>query len=538
METYQDRMKKITENGQHMRAALLEPVVDLDSGGFIADKKARAERLEQVTPHTIFEQAGKGAAMIQATASNAVRKYCEERGMAPSNELLASAYQAIENVLSLSGGGEKQVGSLLFESAQMSSTEGIIMRDRLVSLILPIMLMSITSNIVTHIPAGFNQSEIFKIWRTAGSTFGDLTKGERIEYDFSGQYSSMDVRKLAGTGNGSKTGSSDEFEWDSNTVIYSGSGTSVWPMKKKSVRILHDRNIVAKDDGAGNLSGTFVVGSTTITVTGAVNYDTGNINPVFSTAPVNGIEIHVMFDVNIEKDPTLIPTVDHEMDSRVLYPHESAIAAGVTLQALWALRREYNLNADSMAMTALRNILAADKDRKRLNDMYFFMKDERSWSYAVPDGVYFQEYYETLKQTLLTIDSVLMNRTGVSGLVGIVADSLSSVLFRTMREPNFVAAPGYVRRPQPHFVGRLFGMWDLYEDPQGTSYTSLCYAKGANHGEAGYVAGDAVPALTFKHSIQTDLNYKSTLWELAYRDLNPFDGREFFMKLEMTDGES
>jgi len=208
-----------------------------------------------------------------------------------------------------------------------------------------------------------------------------------------------------------------------------------------------------------------------------------------------------MFDVNIEKDPTLIPTVDHEMDSRVLYPHESAIAAGVTLQALWALRREYNLNADSMAMTALRNILAADKDRKRLNDMYFFMKDERSWSYAVPDGVYFQEYYETLKQTLLTIDSVLMNRTGVSGLVGIVADSLSSVLFRTMREPNFVAAPGYVRRPQPHFVGRLFGMWDLYEDPQGTSYTSLCYAKGANHGEAGYVAGDAVPALTFKHSI-------------------------------------
>jgi hypothetical protein len=534
METYQDRMKKITENGQHMRAALLEPVVDLDSGGFIADKKARAERLEQVTPHTIFEQAGKGAAMIQATASNAVRKYCEERGMAPSNELLASAYQAIENVLSLSGGGEKQVGSLLFESAQMSSTEGIIMRDRLVSLILPIMLMSITSNIVTHIPAGFNQSEIFKIWRTAGSTFGDLTKGERIEYDFSGQYSSMDVRKLAGTGNESK----DEFEWDSNTVIYSGSGASVWPMKKKSVRILHDRNIVAKDDGAGNLSGTFVVGSTTITVTGAVNYDTGNINPVFSTAPANGIEIHVMFDVNIEKDPTLIPTVDHEMDSRVLYPHESAIAAGVTLQALWALRREYNLNADSMAMTALRNILAADKDRKRLNDMYFFMKDERSWSYAVPDGVYFQEYYETLKQTLLTIDSVLMNRTGVSGLVGIVADSLSSVLFRTMREPNFVAAPGYVRRPQPHFVGRLFGMWDLYEDPQGTSYTSLCYAKGANHGEAGYVAGDAVPALTFKHSIQTDLNYKSTLWELAYRDLNPFDGREFFMKLEMTDGES
>jgi hypothetical protein len=181
--------------------------------------------------------------------------------------------------------------------------------------------------------------------------------------------------------------------------------------------------------------------------------------------------------------------------------------------------------------------LAADKDRKRLNDMYFFMKDERSWSYAVPDGQYFQEHYETLRQTLLTIDSVLMNRTGTSGLVGLVADSYSSVIFRSLKAPFFTPAPGYVRKPQPHYVGRLFGMWDLYEDPQGDSYTSLCYGKGPNHGESGYVAGDAVPALSFKHTIQTDLNYKSTLWELAYRDLNPFDGREYFMKLEMTDGE-
>lgn len=44
----------------------------------------------------------------------------------------------------------------------------------------------------------------------------------------------------------------------------------------------------------------------------AVNYATGNINPIFSTAPTNGIEIHVGFDVDIEKDPTLIPLVSTE----------------------------------------------------------------------------------------------------------------------------------------------------------------------------------------------------------------------------------
>lgn len=536
MERYNKRVAKIAEAGQHMRSVLLEPVIDMDSGGFIDDKKARAERLTAATSGSIFEMAGDQAPMILASASNAVRAYCNQYGHAPSAEVLASAYWAIENVLKgLPEGGDMKVGSMLFESSQMSTTEGIIMRDRLVSLILPTMLSSITTNICTHIPGDFNASEIFRIWRTAGSTFGDMTVGDRLDWTYNGQYSSMDIRKQAGTGDGSKTGSSDEFKWDSNTEIYSGEGTDVWPMKKKSVRVLHDRNIVAKDDGSGNLAGTFTVGATTVTVTGTVNYTNGTINPVFSAAPASGIEIHVLFDVDIEKAPTLIPKVDHEMESETLRPHEAAIAAGVTLQALWGLRREFNLNADSMAMTAMRNLLAADKDRKRLNDMYFYMKDERSWSYSYNESAYFQEHYETLKQTLLEIDSVLMDRTGVSGLVGLVADAKSAVIMKSMKAPHFVPAPGYVRKPQPHYIGRLFGMWDAYEDPQGTDYQTLCYAKGPNHGQAGYVAGDAVPALSFKHSIQTDLNYKQTLWELAYRDLNPFDGREFFMKLEMTD---
>ena len=533
MEQYNKRITEILENANHMKESLLKPVIDESSGGFISDARTRFERLEAVTENSIFEMAGKQGAMIQSTASNAIRAYCNQRGVNPSDEMLASAYQSIFNVLSLTSGNnaKKQIGGLIFESG-MSNTEGILMRDRLVALILPVMLQSITSSIVTHIPGQFNQSEIFNIKRIAGSTFGDFTAGDSLDFDYAGQYSNMDIRKLAGTGDGSATGSSNEFDWDSNTKIYGGSGTSVWPMKKKSVRVLHDRNVVAQDNGAGALFGSFVVGGSTVNVTGTVNYDDGTIHPVFSVAPALGIEIHVLFDVNIEKDPSLIPLVDHEMDSRVLYPHESAIAADVHLQALWGIKREYNLNAENMAMTAMRNLLAADKDRKRLSDMYFFAKDERSWVRTIPDGIYFQEYYETMRMTLSEISAVLMARTGRSGLVGIVADKDSSVIFRNSRD--FTPAPGYQQKPQPHYCGKLFDVYDLYEDPQGTSYESLCFAKGINHGESGYVAGDAIPAISFNHTIQRDLIYKNTLWELAYRDLNPFDGRDWFMKFKMT----
>jgi hypothetical protein len=404
------------------------------------------------------------------------------------------------------------------------------MRDRMIALILPVALMSITSRMVTHIPGQYNQSEIFKVHRVAGSTFGDLTEGDKIDHTFTGQYSSLDQRHLVATASAATTPTvTGDFEFDSETVL-----GGVYPMKKKSIRIFHDHNIVAVDDGDGSLHGSFVVGETTITVTGTVNYLTGNIDPIFSTGPADGIEIHVGFDVWIEKDATLIPVVNHEMESKILYPHESAISAHSTLQALWALRREFAMDADSMAMTAMRNLLAADRDRKILRDMYFYAKGERAWSMDIPAPMYFQEHYETVRRTLLEIDSVLLDRTGKSGLVGIVADAKSAVVFKAMKSPFFKAAPGYRRIPQPHYVGKLFGMWDLYEDPQAEDYTNLCFAKGRGVGEAAYVAGDAIAPLPFNHTIQSDLIYRNTLWALAYRDLQPFDGREYLMNLKIT----
>ncbi len=529
-EAHLKRIQDIAEKSHQMRQWLLDPIVDDGSGKIISDRKARVERLQPLTQHTIFEAAGKSGPMLHATAAHALASYCNQRGVAPRDELLASAHQAITNMLEITDGKRKaQIGNLIFESAEMSTTEGILMRDRMIALVLPVMLQMITAEMVTFVPGTYNQSEIFKIWRVAGSTFGDLTKGDKIGQTFNGQYSSMDQRKLVGTGDGTKKGADDDFKLDSETVF-----GKIVPFKKKSIRILHDRTPVAQDDGNGNLFGSFVVGATTITVTGTVNYDSGIVNPAFSTAPAVGIQIHTGYDVNIEKDPTLIPLVDHEMDAKTIYPHEAAIAGDTTLQAYWALRREMNLNANNMTLTAMRNLLAADKDRKHLRDMYFFAKDERTWKRVAPEELYFQEHLETMKMVLLDVDKELLRRTETSGLVGLVADPLSCVVFRSLKAPFFVPVSGYKRIPQPHYVGRLFDMWDLYEDPNGTAYTSLCYARGRNHGEAGYVAGDAIPALSFKHAMQRDLVYKDTLWELAYRDLHPFDGRNYFMNFKMT----
>jgi len=526
-EKYKKRMVEIGQKAASMRHAIITPIIDGDSGEVISNENQLVEALDRSVEGSVFESIGKGKGTVARIAANALIPYQRQYGEMPSDEMLASAYQAIQNGIEISAGNGPD--NMVLESSNLETTEGILMRDRMIALILPVALMSITSRMVSHIPGHYNQSEIFKVWRVAGSTFGDLTQGEKIDHSFNGQYASMDQRHLVKEADSEATPTlTGDFEFDSET-IFSG----VYPFKKQSIKIFHDHNIVAKDDGAGNLHGSFVVGETTITVTGTVDYATGNIDPIFSTGPADGIEIHVGFDVDIEKDPTLIPVINHEMDSRVIYPHENAISASTTLQALWALRREFSMDADSMAMAAMRNVLAADRDRKILRDLYFYSKGERAWSMVVPTGLYFQEHYETVRETLLEIDAVLMERTGTSGLVGIVADSKSATLFKAMKQPFFVPAAGYRRIPQPHYIGKLFGMWDVFEDPQKSQYKCLCYAKGRGVGEAGYVTGDAIPPMPFRHAIQTDLKYRNTLWGQAYRDLQPFDGREYFMDLEI-----
>lgn len=531
MEKYRKHMSEIERRAEELKRAILYPVIDQGTGQFIGESATRAENLEAETQHSVFEMAGKGAATIQAVASNSIRAYARQYGVLPSNDMLASAHMAIENGI-LASVGKSDALRGVFESATMSTTEGVLMRDRMIALVLPVMLQSVTSRMVTHIPGQFNQSEIFRIRKVAGSTFGNLTKGDVIDADFNGHYAAMDQRFLAAAGDGAEVGGAA-----SNTPNYFAltSTTDIgvkMPFKRKRCVVYHDRTPVARDDGEGNIYGSFVLDGSTISVTGSVDYDDGIVNPIFSVAPALNIEVHIGVDIDIESDPDLIPIIDYLEDSRIIYPHESAINCGYTLQSLWALKREYNLNMEGMAMTDMRNIIAADRDRKILSDIRFFLSGETEWTMTIPDAAYFQEHYETLKQTLLAIDAEILSKTLRVGLTGVVFDAKSASLVKSMRSPNFEPAPGYRRIPQPHYIGRLFGMWDAYEDPQAPEdYHSICFGIGNTVGEAGYVAGDCIPPLPFKHPVLSNLQYEQTLWSMGYRDLHPFDGRNYLHEL-------
>lgn len=515
---YMQRLADINQAAKAMSDAVVAP--QMDGGEFIGEAAARNSELERAVSGTVYESFGDSAPMILATHANAVRAYERQTGRMPSAEQLAAAQVSLTNLAAISGGGEGAAPQHVLESVgPMSHSEGQILRDHMAALVLPVQLNSITNEMVTTVPANFDRTEIFRVERTAGSDFGDLKKGEVIDQFFRGQYSAMDQRRPVGNGDGSKT----EFELDLGMPIRK-SGANMGGY----VVVYLDRDQVATDDGRGNIFGNGV--------SGTVDYDTGKIKAKFSSAPAAGLEVHFAYDVSIEKDPTLIPRVDHEIHNWVIVPHESAISGQTTVQALFQARREFGLDMTSMTVTAMRNILSADKDRKRLNDMWFFAKGSTTWNMTVPNALSYHEHYESVREVLLNISTDMMLETKISGMRGLVAGTGAVNVFRSLKAPHFVAAPGYKEVPQPHYVGRLFGMYDLYCDPLADTFEALCYAKGDNHGDAGYVAADAITAVPFKHPVGTDLRHRDTLYELAYRTLHPYNGRAWFRKLKMVNG--
>lgn len=311
LDGYKQRVTDMVSRAHMMRAALLDPILD-DSGQLIVDSKARGDHLKAAVPNSVYESAGEDVPMILGAHSRALQAFCQRHGRVPNDEILASAHKAIENAMQIGKGKLGLPG--VFESADMSTTEGIMMRDRMVSLILPVLLQSATAQMTTLIPGQFNRSEMFRVYLVAGSSFGDHKAGDRIDYRYNGRYAVMDQMSPAYLGDASKT----QFVF--NSAIDSG---LQMPIKPNTVRVLHDRNVVAYDNG--NILGVFAVDGVTVNVSGTVDYASGKVMAVFSTAPAEGIEVHIGYDVDIEKDYKLLPQIDHQMESRVLIPHESAI---------------------------------------------------------------------------------------------------------------------------------------------------------------------------------------------------------------------
>jgi hypothetical protein len=189
-----------------------------------------------------------------------------------------------------------------------------------------------------------------------------------------------------------------------------------------------------------------------------------------------------------------------------------------------------------MQMSHMRNLLAAEKSYQHLTEMNFVCTRERTFNYYTPTGEDWKLHRERLHEELLAISSEILDVTKVTGLKGLYCGVTAANVIKTLGAPHFIPAANYRETNDIHYCGKLFGVWKVFQAPVVIGANEiLCYGRGVSHSEAGYVAGDAIPATMYNHPIGANLRARNTLYELSYGEVHPFDGQDYFYRLKLVE---
>ncbi|MGL1259901.1 hypothetical protein ACSTK8_24260 [Vibrio parahaemolyticus] len=541
-QNFNKRIAAIASGAQSMRNLCIESQFDSVTGEYIGndDNRRYDAMLEAIGNEPMFASIDQDQAVaIVSGMQSSVRDYEQTHGELPRDEVLASAYSTMGNMLTLDGASsEGGLGQMMMESIgqSLSSSQGVEIRAKMVGLVLPVVLETATTDAVTMMPAGSTEVEIFKVYRRTGSSFGDFAKGVEIDQATVGQYTNMRQR-YEFIKEQRPDGVKKEFTFTSKTDL---ENTSVEiPFSKTSVSLWVDRRRVCRDldsNGSSMMSGVAKIGEEEYILNCQINHAAGSMTVTSGKPLPEGVELHAEFEVNIEEAPQFIPTIDHDMDSRLLRPRQRAVAADATIQAMFTMNREFGQDLKSMQMSHMRNTLAAEKATGHLVDMNFACRKEETFNLYVANGDDWKLHRERINELLLNVSTKILQATKTTGLTGIFAGTWASNILKSLGAPHFIAPANYRQKNAIHYAGRLFGMWKVYECPNVIGENEmLCYGRGSSHSEAGYVAGDAIAATMYTHPIGKNLRASNTLYELSYGEIHPFNGEDYFYRIKLID---
>lgn len=532
-----DKFKKQAARAQQ-NALLLASVLitpQLTAAGYITDTHARDSAIVKAAEESelFASMHGKGADIALIGAS-AIREYENQTGELPSQELLASAATQLQ---SLYAGVEGEVGEgdhLLasLNSDAMSSTKGIDVITNTAAIILPTLLANPLNDAINYLPAPRKgETEIFNVERVAGSTFAGLKKNDIINSMTSERYTQTRQRFVTPN---QPDGTRTTFPYNSENH-----GMELkTPFVKGVVRVYVDRKLVATDfNKDSKIFGTVNLNDSDVAVTGSIDYTNGTADITFGTAPANGVEVAIGFDVDIESDPSLIPKIDHKMESFKVYPSQRVIAADASIMAMFSASTEHGISLRSLNLASMRNILADEKARNQLADIYWATTEATTFDADVTGANDWRVEYEKLRAKLESMSSMISDKTEEGGMVGMYCGRDWATLCKSLPSSMFEFAPNYQQKNVIHYVGRLFGRYKIYEVPQVGLMPAdefIGYGKSNNIGRCGYLTGDVVAPTLYSHEVNRELNKGDTIWAYGYDEIHPRDGADFFIKCKLT----
>ena len=243
----------------------------------------------------------------------------------------------------------------------------------------------------------------------AGTTRGNVTAGQYLAkgagakevypVGFAGEGV---YGKVIGTGDGS------------NTTI---SGTLSTDIRPNYVNI-QAGDVVATDDGKGNLFGTGVHGT--------VNYKTGAVSLTFGTAPASGVQVVANFANNFEN--TSLPEINVEYDSKIVKAGTFGLQADVSILSQFVSKNRLNIDAQKLVVKVLTEQILREIHNDAISKIAGVgsadpLKTTQFTLTPPNQGISIQDHLNTFGLTLAKVQAKMAKASGKGDFKAILAGS-------------------------------------------------------------------------------------------------------------------
>lgn len=374
---------------------------------------------------------------------------------------------------------DRLLSAPLLESTQMSN-----IRDGLKTQYFDIVTNAwaglIADRIFSVQPLQQKQGQIFYMKYTYGKKKGRINKGDTIF----GPYGD-----IAGYENSNYTSElvEDEplFATDGTTTDFTGNFDYI-PMTPGTLEI-DVLGTIATDNGNGVISGAGIS-------SGTVNYETGEYDIKFTTAPAVG-DVTIDYEYDLSYAPSTIPEIDVNIVDTFIQARPRKLKGTYSLDAGYDLKQAQGINIEDALLEAASAQLQHETDGDLIMDAFNRAGFSTTWDGAYNNQTQHmsrKDFYEDFIDTLIKASSNIRQSTKRVEANWIVVGKKASDILTFIGAPRYVSA-GNTNAVGPHYAGKLDGKWDVYINPFFDEDAFLMGYKGDILADAGMIYAPYLP---------------------------------------------
>lgn len=324
----------------------------------------------------------------------------------------------------------------------------------------------ITPELVTVQPLEGPSGNVFFLDYVAGTTKGDITKGDKLWDSRGGHGPNRDFASEQISGE----------QLSSSGVSTTNATIAFTPIRPGTI-VVTNGNDTYTDDSNGNFPAVGGLSS------GTINYVTGAV--VFNLSSNTGNVITVAYSWNSEGS-TNLPQVNFTLSSSVITAQRYALRARWSQEAEQVLKSLHGLKVEAQMSAAVASEIQFEIDRHILTQLHNMAgAGVNSWDATLPPGVSWTEHKLSFVDAIIELDAFIFRATDRVMANWLVVGVQGMALLAT--HPQFDPAPHKNEVDGITFIGTLLGKYKVYADPHADPTEYLLGYKGDNWMRTGYI---------------------------------------------------